>query len=69
MSYICSLSLSLLVGIVLELYARRSVYFSCVLLIRSEEAAERKAEALEKAIVCGVAGEKHRIPAQPSQMM
>lgn len=56
MSYICSLSLSLLVGIAVELYARRNVYFSCVPLIRQRvEAVERKLKAQERAIVCGAA--------------
>lgn len=58
MSYICSLSLSLLVGIVIELYATRNVYFSCVLLIRRVEAGERKLKALERAMVGGVAEKK-----------
>lgn len=60
MSYICSLSLSLLVGIAVELYARRTVYFSCVPLIRQGvEAVERKVKAHERAIVCGIAGKKN----------
>ncbi len=70
MSYICSLSLSLLLGIAIELYARRNVFFSCVPLIRQRvEAVERKLKAQERAIVCGAAEKKDCSPGPPLQMI
>lgn len=54
MSFICSVSLSLLLGIAIKLYARRYVYFSCIPLIRQwVEAVERELKAQERAIACG----------------
>lgn len=60
MSYICSISLSPPVGIAIELYARRSVYFSCAPLIRQrgESGGEKKLKAPERPIVCGAGGKK-----------
>lgn len=62
MSYICSISLSPPVGIAIELYARRSVYFSCAPLIRQrgESGGEKKLKAPERPIVCGAGGKKKK---------
>lgn len=62
MSYICSISLSPPVGIAIELYARRSVYFSCAPLIRQrgESGGEKKLKAPERPIVCGAGGIKKK---------
>jgi len=61
MSYICSLSLSLLPGIAIELCERRNVYFGCIPLIRRRaDAVERKLKPQERATGCGAAPQKKK---------